>query len=227
MKRVVLADSHEVFRIGIAKTICMTDEFRVVARCSDSTKLLQAITAFPGCIAVVAASLNVDLRSVRHCLERTASKGIIIVECQSSLDHLSETFLGIITRDISAAALRECIREVRYGRSWIARELADCMPSPQDAVGERVRDRLTPREMRVAALLLQGHKNREISIRLGATEQAIKNSFRSMYEKSGAGDRLEMALFIHQHQILAQAVAATAKDMKAEELYAAYSTAVA
>lgn len=81
--------------------------------------------------------------------------------------------------------------------------------------------------MRVAALLLEGCKNREMSLRLGKSEQVIKNCFRNIYDKSGMSDRLELALFIHRHRELAKAVASAAEEIKAEELSAAYSIAVA
>ena len=55
----------------------------------------------------------------------------------------------------------------------------------EDMVGMRVRDRLTPKEMRIVALIVQGCKNREIAIRLKTTEQVIKNYLRSIYDKTG------------------------------------------
>ena len=71
-------------------------------------------------------------------------------------------------------------------------------------VGTRVRDRLTPKEMRIVALIVQGCKNREIAQRLKTTEQVIKNYLRSIYDKTGVGDRLELALFTIHHRVLAR-----------------------
>jgi DNA-binding CsgD family transcriptional regulator len=85
---------------------------------------------------------------------------------------------------------------------------------PQDPVGERVRGHLTPRQMRIAALLIQGHKNKEIGLRLGTTEQAIKNELRNIYDKSGASDRLELALFILHHRTLAEAAESVGRQFE-------------
>ena len=46
--------------------------------------------------------------------------------------------------------------------------------------------------------------------RLGTTEQVIKNYLRSVYDKTGVSDRLELALFTIHHRILNEAAAATA-----------------
>jgi DNA-binding NarL/FixJ family response regulator len=77
-------------------------------------------------------------------------------------------------------------------------------------VGARVRDRLTQKELKIIALIVQGFKNKEIAVQLGTTEQVIKNYLRNVYDKIGVSDRLELALFTIHHQILADAAAATA-----------------
>ena len=75
----------------------------------------------------------------------------------------------------------------------------------EDSVGSRVRDRLTPKELKIVALIVQGCKSKEIAIRLSTTEQVIKNYLRSIYDKTGVSDRLELALFTIHHRILAEA----------------------
>ena len=83
----------------------------------------------------------------------------------------------------------------------------------EDSVGARVRDRLTSKEMKIVALITQGCKNKEIAIRLGTTEQVVKNYLRSIYDKTGVSDRLELALFTMHHKILAEAAAAVGDQM--------------
>jgi DNA-binding NarL/FixJ family response regulator len=71
----------------------------------------------------------------------------------------------------------------------------------------RVRDRLTPKEMQIVALIVQGCKNKDIAGQLGTKEQVIKNYLRSIYDKTGVSDRLELALFTIHHRALAEAAA--------------------
>jgi DNA-binding CsgD family transcriptional regulator len=72
--------------------------------------------------------------------------------------------------------------------------------------------------MRIVALIVQGCKNREIATRLKTTEQVIKNYLRSIYDKTGVSDRLELALFTLHHRVLAQAAADVGSRIEAEEL---------
>ena len=70
-----------------------------------------------------------------------------------------------------------------------------------------MRDRLTPKEMQIVALIVQGCKNKDIAEQLSTKEQVIKNYLRSIYDKTGVNDRLELALFTLHHRLLAEAAA--------------------
>ncbi len=51
------------------------------------------------------------------------------------------------------------------------------MPSElteNDIVGLRVRDRLTAKELRIVALIVQGYKNKEIATQLGTTSRSLR-----------------------------------------------------
>jgi DNA-binding NarL/FixJ family response regulator len=96
----------------------------------------------------------------------------------------------------------ECVHRVIKGFSSIQRPAEAIGSEEEVSVVARVRDRLTPKEMKIVALLVQGCKNREIALRLGTTEQVIKNYLRSVYDKTGVSDRLELALFTIHHRIV-------------------------
>ena len=72
-------------------------------------------------------------------------------------------------------------------------------------MGLRVLERLTPKEVQIVALVGEGFKNREIAERLATKEQVVKNYLRSIYDKTGVSDRLELALFTVHHRALAEA----------------------
>ena len=60
-------------------------------------------------------------------------------------------------------------------------------------------DTLTRREKTVISYLMQGWRNREISTHLAISEQTVKNHLRTIYDKVGVSDRLELVLYaIHQ-----------------------------
>ena len=70
--------------------------------------------------------------------------------------------------------------------------------------GSKPKVQLTPKESLIVACVTQGMKNKEIAIRVGTTEQVVKNYLRKVYDKLGVADRLELALYCLHHRVLEQ-----------------------
>ena len=218
MNKLILADSQAIFRAGTAKVLAMDEDLRIIAQCTDLDRMLHAITTFPGAIVVFAASLRPDMASLRSLLESAGSRGIVIAENNEGASaYIQQGFRGVVFRNVTGPSLLECVRRVAAGEVWTPPQVVIPESPEEDLVGTRVRDRLTPKEMRIVALIVQGCKNREIALRLKTTEQVIKNYLRSIYDKTGVSDRLELALFTIHHKVLAQAAAEVGNKLDTEE----------
>jgi DNA-binding NarL/FixJ family response regulator len=218
MNKLILADSQAIFRAGTAKVLAMNEELRIIAQCTDLDRMYHAITTFPGSIVLFAASMRPDLTRLRMLLDTMGSRGVVIAENNEAASaYLQQGFRGVVFRNVTGPALVECVHRVAAGDTWIPPQLMLPESPEEDMVGTRVRDRLTPKEMRIVALIAQGCKNREIALRLKTTEQVIKNYLRSIYDKTGVSDRLELALFTIHHRVLAQAAAEVGSKIEAEE----------
>jgi len=66
------------------------------------------------------------------------------------------------------------------------------------------------REQRVIALVAQGLKNKEVASEIGTTEHVVKNYLRTIYDKLGLWNRVELALWYearrHEGLMLAQSM---------------------
>ena len=217
MNKVILADSQAIFRAGTAKVLAMDEDLRIIAQCTDLDRMFHAITTFPNSIVLFASSMRPDFSRLIMLLETTSSRGIVIAENnEGAAQYLQQGFRGVVFRNVTGPALADCVRRVAAGEVWQPPQVMQPGSIEDDLVGTRVRDRLTPKEMRIVALIVQGCKNREIAIRLNTTEQVIKNYLRSIYDKTGVGDRLELALFTIHHRVLAQAAAEMGNRLDAE-----------
>jgi DNA-binding NarL/FixJ family response regulator len=226
MNKIILADSQAIFRAGTAKVLAMDEDMRIIAQCTDLDRMQHAITTFPGSIVLFAASLRPEMDKLHTLLETVSSRGIVIAENNETAGtYLQQGFRGVVFRNVTGAALVECVRAVAAGDTWLPPQLMVADSPEEDMVGTRVRDRLTPKEMRIVALIVQGCKNREIALRLKTTEQVIKNYLRSVYDKTGVSDRLELALFTIHHRVLAAAAAEVGSKLEAEEAASPQTTA--
>ena len=65
--------------------------------------------------------------------------------------------------------------------------------------GGRSKVQLTPKESLIVSCVTQGMKNKEIALRVGTTEQVVKNYLRNTFDKLGVWSRLELALYVASH----------------------------
>lgn len=214
MTRIVLADNQAIFRTGAAKVLALEEDFRIVAQCEDRQRLTTAVDSFRQSVVLVATSLQPDFADISARAIVAGSRVIVIADAgDNTRDYMKQGFYGIIRRNITGPALCTCIRQVVRGERYM--QPAEGVPSEElDAVGARVRDRLTPKEMRIVGLIVQGCKNKEIANILSTTEQVIKNYLRSIYDKTGVSDRLELALFTIHHRTLAEAAAKAGQQLQ-------------
>ena len=207
MNRLILADNQAIFRAGAARVLALEDDMRIVAQCEDIAKLSAAVDGFRGSILLLSSSLRADLLALLNRTQMLGSHVILVAENSEHVaDEIAAQLDGIVCRSVAGPDLLDCVRRVARGQRCVQRANITMM-QVTDNVGANVRDRLTPKEMQIVALIVQGCKNKEIALQLGTKEQVIKNYLRSIYDKTGVSDRLELALFTIHHRVLAEAAA--------------------
>ena len=207
MNRLILADNQAIFRAGAARVLALEDDMRIAAQCEDAEKLFAAIENLRGSVVLVSSSMRLDLKDLVARARSAGSRIVLVAENTEQVgDDVAVLFDGILSRNVPGAVLVDCVRRVAQGQHFVQRANVMTMQAA-DTVGTRVRDRLTPKEMQIVALIVQGCKNKDIATQLGTKEQVIKNYLRSIYDKSGVSDRLELALFTIHHRALAEAAA--------------------
>ncbi len=207
MHRIILADNQAIFRAGTARVLALEADMKIVAQVDDPERLIASLHNFHGATALFSTGIKVDMSRLVATLKETGGRAILIVErAEPIIDPNAAHLNGSIQRSVTAAELVDSVRKVNRGLRLVDQPHTRAMQI-QDAVGSRVRDRLTPKEMQIVALIVQGCKNKEIALQLGTKEQVIKNYLRSIYDKTGVSDRLELALFTLHHSVLAEAAA--------------------
>jgi two-component system nitrate/nitrite response regulator NarL len=114
---------------------------------------------------------------------------------------------GIVSREVEPEILVDCLRKVAAGESWLDREgvhwvMEAFRNQNSRPAGSRPKVQLTPKETLIVSCVTQGMKNKEIALRVGTTEQVVKNYLRKVYDKLGVADRLELALYCLNHHVV-------------------------
>ena len=174
-------------------------------RCSAIKKFSADILIFEAALA----SNPVD--AVGELLKQGTSCKLVVVLQEPAEELTLELFRrgahGIVSREVEPELLVDCLRKVAAGQAWLDQKgthwvLEAFRNQATRPAGARPKVQLTPKETLIVSCVTQGMKNKEIALRVGTTEQVVKNYLRKVYDKLGVADRLELALYCLHHRIL-------------------------
>ncbi len=95
---------------------------------------------------------------------------------------------GILRKTASPRLYEQCLENVGTGQLWLENEMNQKLLSDKAI-------RLSPRERQLVGLLIEGLRNKEIATRMNITEGTVKAYLSRLFEKTGASDRFELAMF--------------------------------
>ena len=106
---------------------------------------------------------------------------------------------------MSPVLLTESVKVVQLGEIWVGKKLMQSIIANlarlTRAQGREITAHalslLTEREPDTAKVLAEGASNKIIAGRIGVTERTVKAHLTSIFRKTGATDRLQLALLIH------------------------------
>ncbi len=209
MINIVIADHQAIFRAGIAKILAVEDDLRIVGQPYALEQLLVCLEKLRVKVLLLSSGFTSDLSSVVATAHRNAAAVVVLAESSESATQFSSLGArGVVYRSVPGECLVEAVRRAARGETYIQAPGTFSSDSAQDFVGMRVRDRLSDKELRITAAIVRGFKNREIAMQLYTSEQVVKNALRNIFDKTGVSDRLELALFVLHHKVLAKATAA-------------------
>ncbi len=210
--RVILADTQAIFRAGLRKIFALEDDIRVVGQAETLPQTQSAVTKFSADILIFESALAPNpVEVVTDLLNQAPQLKIVVVtptsDEQLTLDLFRRGAHGILSREVEPEVLVDCLRKVAAGEPWLENQAVHWVmeafrghtlrPS-----GARPKVQLTPKETLIVSCVTQGMKNKEIAVRVGTTEQVVKNYLRKVYDKLGVADRLELALYCLSHHVV-------------------------
>lgn len=210
--RVIVADTQAIFRAGLRKIFALEDDIRVVGQAETLPQTISAAKKFSADILIFEASLSANpTETVADLLRQCPTLKLVVITSEPNEELTLELFRrgahGIVSREVEPEMLVECLRKVAHGEPWLESRAVNWVLEAYRSQGTRPASarpkvQLTPKESLIVSCVTQGMKNKEIAVRVGTTEQVVKNYLRKVYDKLGVADRLELALYCLHHRVL-------------------------
>src|SRR5271155_5893337 len=151
------------------------------------------------------------IEAVADLLRQNPALKLVVITTEPDQDLTLELFRrgvhAIVSREVAPEWLVDCLRKVSKGEPWLDGRATQWVLEAYRTQGtrqgsSRPKVQLTPKETLIVSCVTQGMKNKEIAVRVGTTEQVVKNYLRKVYDKLGVADRLELALYCLSHHVV-------------------------
>src|SRR5208337_121181 len=210
--RVIVADTQAIFRAGLRKVFALEDDIRVVGQAETLAQAQSAVKKFSSDVVIFEGALAPNpVEAVADLIRQNPQIRIVVVTPNADEELTLELFRrgahGIVSREVEPELLVDCLRKVAAGETWLDSQAVHWVMEAyrnqnSRPSGSRPKVQLTPKETLIVSCVTQGMKNKEIALRVGTTEQVVKNYLRKVYDKLGVADRLELALYCLNHRVV-------------------------
>ena len=209
--RILIADDHEVVRIGLSSLLDRQPGFRVVGQAASGQEAIKLARVLRPDVVVLDIRMP-DGSGTDACRAITAeAPGTPVVMLTSYADEealfdaISAGASGYVLKRIGSDELVSAIRTVAAGQSMLD-------PAVTAAVLDRLRraahaeesgafGELTEQERRVLAHIAQGESNRQIADAMGLAEKTVRNYVSNILAKLALASRAQAAAFAIRNRL--------------------------
>jgi DNA-binding NarL/FixJ family response regulator len=209
--RILIADDHEVVRIGLASLLDRQSGFRVVGEAASGNEAVRLARALRPDVVVMDIRMP-DGSGTDACRAITAElphTPVVMLTSYADEDALFDAIAagasGYVLKRIGSDELVTAVRTVAGGQSMLD-------PAVTAAVLERLRhaahaeesgafSELTEQERRVLAHLAQGESNREIALAMDLAEKTVRNYVSNILAKLSLTSRAQAAAFAIRNRL--------------------------
>lgn len=200
--RILIVDDHLALRIGLAAMVSAKPHLQVVAEAADNASAIAACDQHQPDVVLMDLRIpgggGVD--ATLAIRQRWPATRVLIVTTFDGDEDIHRAIAagasGYLLKGLSSAELVAAVEAVHRGKTVMPPHVAALFR-------ERVlRKDLSPRELEVLRLIVDGRSNKEIAQQLQIGEESVKTHSKSLFQKLGVADRTQAAIEAIRHGIV-------------------------
>lgn len=208
--RIVLADDHPIFRIGLQAVLEQIPGVSVVAQAGSPNELMEHLQAIECDVLVTDFMMPVEqqndgLKLLEQIRRHFPQLPILVVTMLNNAGlfraMLSLGVHGLLSKASLADELPQAVSRVRQGKTYLAASVQHLLLQ-DGAVREdmmEVQEALSPKELEVTRLLAAGHTVGQIATLLNRSKQTVSTQKVSAMRKLGLANDAALYLYLQEH----------------------------
>ena len=210
--RLIIAGEHSIFRHGLRRLLEAEPGFIIVREVADGAAAIPLIRELAPDILLLglAQSRRPAIETLKLAGEHAlTTKTIVLTDCLDRAEVLAAVQLGmrgVVLKDSSPEVLFKSIRAVIAGEYWLGHDrFGTIVTNLRKVEAARRKSKafgLTRREIEIVRSVVAGYSNKEIAARSSITENTVKSHLTHIFNKLGASNRVELALFAAHHRLI-------------------------
>lgn len=200
--RLILVDDHFVVRMGLAGSLALEPDMKVVAECSTGEEAVERYRHHHPDVMILDNRLpgmsGIEVSKTIRSEFSTAR--ILMLSVREGEEDIYQAVQAGVTGYLPKSARRDeivsAIRTIHAGGTWFSAAIAAKLQA------RRQRPELTPRELEVLHCIVRGRTNKEIAEDLKLAEVTIKLHVGNLLEKLDVQDRTQAATAAIQRGII-------------------------
>ncbi len=198
--RVLIVDDHPIVCSGIRKILDPAVGIDVVGEAHTGAEALQMIDDIKPDVVLLDMRLS-DMSGVdviRQVYKSESPSRILGLSSFTDREFISEMLnhgaSGYLLKEEVPEFIIEAVRGVAHGQpGWVSRKVAAMFSQILANENEAGKD-LTPRELEVLGLLVEGMTNDQIGVNLGISVKTVENHLHTIFRKMDVASRVEAAV---------------------------------
>jgi DNA-binding NarL/FixJ family response regulator len=200
--RVLLADDHLVFRLGLRDLLSQDENMQVVGEAETGEQAVERTRQYKPDVVVMDVRMphKDGIQAIREIKAELPQTQVVAVSGFADNDSVFNAFQagasGYLSKDDDPSAIQRAVAQASSGKLYlgpsITKQVLDRVS--QERAEQKRPDRssdLTPRETMIVRHMARGKKNREIAAELGISERTVGNYINTILAKMHVQDRAQ------------------------------------
>jgi two-component system capsular synthesis response regulator RcsB len=208
--RVILADDHPIFLIGLQVVLEQDSTVKVVAVASSPTELDEQLKSHPCDLLITdfimpAEQHNDGLRLLQRVRRRYPQLPIVVVTMLNNAglfrSILALEVNALLSKASLASELPAAIRNIRLNKPYVADSVRQALLAAGDFGTDTLisHEQLTPKEWEVLRLLAAGRSVGELATHLNRSKQTVSAQKVSAMRKLGLANDAALFIYLQEH----------------------------